>query len=613
MKKYLSKTFFLLLIIFWVFTYITEASFAAETADKNQATDDTAEATVAKVGYLENVLLEKSSGKERINLIVSQQPTINVETQTNGGLLIKLENMFAPENMRHQFGEGELNNILYVTPVQQLVNGKQWLYLSVNIKEIVPYSIKQEGQSVLIDFNVSGLPEKKSPVSPVVIKEAPKVTEKKKIVAKVTAETPKKTDDVVESEAAKVKPIKKEPIKRYTDRMISIDFQDADIKSVFRLMAEYGNISIVSGDDVKGNITLSMKNVPWEQALDTILDVNGLAKKQMGDVISVITLERKKKDEADKLKAEDDQHKAEDIRKERDTKLLAEKGKLRQILIEAKIVEAKEEFIRNLGVTWGLGNQQSISGGTYGLGITGGSNTSTTNPYYQAFPTQILQSGGLSPISTQPPITSLYQAAVNFPSALASPTLGVIFGGATGFLEAQLQALESTNTGKVISAPKVVTMDNVKAIIKQGTDVPYVTPASGTSPATVTFKEAVLKLEVKPKITEEGRISMEIIASNDVPDYTKATILQGNPPINKNDVESNIVVQDGDTVVIGGVSTSNDQTIVSGVPWLQKIPILGWLFKTENIDNTKDQLLIFITPKILKGSGFVESAGKTTN
>ena len=557
---------------------------------------------------MENVLLEKSSGKERINLSVSQQPTINVETQTNGNLLIKLENMFAPENMRHQFGEGELNNILYVTPVQQLVDGKQWLYLSVNIKEIVPYSIKQEGQSVLIDFNVSGLPEKKSPVSPVVIEETPKVKEKKKIVAKVTAETPKKTDDIAESEAAKVKPIKKEPIKRYTDRMISIDFQDADIKSVFRLMAEYGNISIVSGDDVKGNITLSMKNVPWEQALDTILDVNGLAKKQMGDVISVITLERKKKDEADKLKAEDDQHKAEDIRKERDTKLLAEKGKLRQILIEAKIVEAKEEFIRNLGVTWGLGNQQSISGGTYGLGLSGGTSTLQTNSIRQAYPPQIPFLN-----SSVTPGTALTMAAVNLPAAVASPTLGVVFGGATGFLEAQLQALESTNTGKIISAPKVVTMDNVKATIKQGADVPYVTPASGTSPATVTFKEAVLKLEVKPRITEEGRISMEIIASNDVPDYTKATILQGNPPINKNDVESTIVVQDGDTVVIGGVSTSNDETIVSGVPWFQKIPILGWLFKTESIDNTKDQLLIFITPKILKGSGFVESAGKTTN
>ncbi len=552
--------------------------------------------------------MEKSSGKERINLIVSQQTTINVETQTNGSLLIKLENMFAPENMRRQFGEGELNNILHVTPVQQLVDGKQWIYLSVNLKKIVPYSIKQEGQSVLIDFNVSSLPEKKSPVSPVVIEETPKVTEKKKIVAKVATETAKKTDDIAASEEAKVKPIKKETVKRYTDRMISIDFQDADIKSVFRLMAEYGDISIVSGDDVKGNVTLSMKNVPWEQALDTILDINGLAKKQMGDVISVMTLERKKKDEADKVSAEENQRKAEDTRKERETKLLADKRKLRQILIEAKIVEATEEFIRNVGVTWGVGNQQSISGGTYGLGLSGGSSTLQTNSIRQAYPPQI---GLLN--SSVTPATTLSMAAVNLPAAVAGPTLGIVFGGATGFLEAQIAALESNNRGKLISSPKVVTMDNVKAIIKQGADVPYVTPASGNSPATVTFKEAVLKLEVKPKITDEGKISMEIIASNDVPDYTKATILQGNPPINKNDMESTVVVQDGDTVVIGGVSTTNEQKLVTGVPWFQKIPILGWLFKTENVDNTNTQLLIFITPKILKGSGFTESAEKIIN
>ena len=146
-------------------------------------------------------------------------------------------------------------------------------------------------------------------------------------------------------------------------------------------MAEYGNISIVSGDDVKGNVTLTMKNVPWDQALDTILDVNGLAKKQMGDVISVMTLERKKKDEGDKVKAED-----QTIAREQ--KLLAEKGKLRQISIEAKIVEATEDFIRNIGVTWGFGNRQSING-TYGLGVVGGSNPLQGNPYQATYPPQI--------------------------------------------------------------------------------------------------------------------------------------------------------------------------------------------------------------------------------
>jgi type IV pilus assembly protein PilQ len=151
-------------------------------------------------------------------------------------------------------------------------------------------------------------------------------------------------------------------------------------------------------------------------------------------------------------------------------------------------------------------------------------------------------------------------------------------------------------------------MEGIKAIIKQGAEIPYTTPASGTSPATVSFKDALLSLEVTPKITDEGKISMEIKASNDSPDY--ANEVQGNPPINKSEVESKVVISDGDTIVIGGVMMSDEEKSVSGWPFLQKIPILGWLFKTEDISNTKKQLLIFVTPKILKGNSFKEASGK---
>lgn len=535
----------------------------------------------AETGYLENVILEKLPGKERIKLIVSAQPTaINVESQTNGNLVFKLEDMLVPENLRHSFGENGLDNISRVAlPLQQSPEGKQSAYLSVNIKEIVPYVVKQEGKNIYIDFNVSDLPEKKKGVSTV-------------------------------SSSGRAPVVKRGAITRNTDKYVSLDFQDADIKSVLRLMAEYGNMSIVSGDDVKGNVTLTMKNVPWEQALDTILDVNGLAKKKMGDVISVMTLAKKKKDEEDKSKAEEDQRKAEDLRKDRELKVLVEKGLLKQILIEAKIVEATENFTRNLGVQWGLGSNQSVSGGDYGLGISGGSSTSNTRQYSQTYPSQIpwFTAGG----------TQLSMGAVNFPSLATTaqyPALGVVFGGANAFLEVQLAALEETSNGKIISAPKIVTMEGVKATIKQGTEVPYVTPASGTSPATISFKEALLKLEVTPKITDEGKISMEIKANNDQPDYTKAIEINStlNPPIKKSEIDSKVVVHNGDTVVIGGVLKSTDNKDVSGLPWLQKIPVLGWLFKTENITKDKTQLLIFITPKILQGSDFAGKLGKNIN
>jgi type IV pilus assembly protein PilQ len=449
---------------------------------------------------------------------------------------------------------------------------------------------------LFIDFNVSGLGKKKTSASP-------KITAKKKVIAKVSAETAKKTDDIAESEGVNVKPIRKEAIKK--NRIISIDFQEADIRSVLRLMAEYGDISIVSSDEVKGNVTLSMKNVPWDQALDTILEVNSLTKKQTDNIITVTTLERKKKDEADKVKAADDKNKADDERKAREQKMLAEKGLLKQVLIEAKIVEASEDFVRTIGVQWGFGTQQTIrAGSTYGLGVTGGSNTSTANAKTQYYPPQI---GFTDPTTSK----SLTMAAVNFPSTVASPAIGLVFGGATGFLETQLAALETNGTGKLISAPKVVTMEGIKAIIKQGAEVPYTTPASGTSPATVSFKEALLKLEVTPKITDEGKISMEIKASNDSPDYQNE--VQGNPPIKKSEVESKVVISDGDTVVIGGVMETNETLSDSGWPFLQKIPVLGWLFKTEDKETHKKQLLIFVTPKILKGDTFKESAEKIIN
>ncbi len=597
MKKSLSRII-PVFIVFWIFVYNPGISPSAENADQRNTPDKKSETAAAKVGYLENVLFEKLPGKERINLVVSQQPVINVSTQADGSLLVKLENMFAPDNLRGSLGEGSLVNILRVQPLQQLLDGKQFIYLTIDLKENVPYAIRQEEKNIFIDFNISSLVEKK-PVESLVAKgKNKKSSAKKKDVEKISEETATFSDDADINEA---KPAKKIISRRNTDRLITLDFQDADIKTVLRLMAEYGNTSIVSGDDVKGKVTLTIKNVPWEQALDSILDIHGLTKKQMGDVISVMTLERKKKDEGDKVKAEEDQRKVEEQRKERELKILVDKGKLRQILIEAKIVEASELFVRNLGIQWGFANSQSV--GSYGLGVSGGSNPLSTNSQKFSYPPEIT---GTS-LSTTP----LTMAAVNFAGAVASPTLGLVFGNALGFIEAQLSAMEQNQTGKIISSPKVVTMDGVKAVIKQGDEVPYVTPGAVGSPATVTFKEAVLKLEVKPQITEEGKISMEIKATNDTPDYAQGASLGGNPPIRKNEVESKIVVQDGDTLVIGGVSRTQEDETVTGIPWFYKIPVLGWLFKTENVKKQKRQLLIFITPKIIGGAGFLGGLEKT--
>ncbi len=546
MRKYLSRII-PVLIVLWVFLYTPAGVVTGSGAPDN-------------VGYLENILLEKQPGREKVILEVSQLPTnIPASLQGDNSLLIRLENLYAPNHLRETI-KGNLLNVTDVRAEQKTEQGKPWVYLTIRFRENTPYSVVPEGKKVIVDFNISGVASKLVQPS--------------------------------EAAAGEKQPAQPESVKRYTDRIISLDFQDADIKSVLRLMAEYGNMSIISGEDVKGTVSLTMKNVPWTQALDSILDVKGLTKKQMGDVISVMTLERKKKDESDKKAAEADQVAAEETRKARDQKLLVEKGKLRQIMIEAKIVEASEDFIRDLGIQWGGGNSQNIAG-AYGLGISGATNPDASlRPMSYPFPPEI------NPAMTM--------AAVNMPTYLAGPTLGLVFGGAHGFIEAQLQALEKTTQGKIISSPRVVTMDDVKAIIKQGEEIPYVTPPTTSSPSTVAFKDALLKLEVKPKITDDNRISMDIKASNDRPDYTQVTKEQPNPAIIKNEVEAKVVVKDGDTVVIGGVAKIDDSNVTAGVPWFYKIPVLGWLFKTENIKLKKRQLLVFITPKILTESGYLE-------
>jgi type IV pilus assembly protein PilQ len=321
-----------------------------------------------------------------------------------------------------------------------------------------------------------------------------------------------------------------------------------------------------------------MKNVPWDQALDTILDTNGLVMKQMGDVITVMTLEKVQKDEAMRKAGEEARREAEKIHKEAEQKLLVEKGKLRQISIEAKIVEVMTSFSRNLGIYWGAGYQGHWNNANFG--ILGG-----TNP----------EISGVTSLPTGVGLTGS-SLAVNFPTSIAAPSIGMVIGGTQAVLDAQLAALETTGKGKIISSPKVITLDGINAIIKQGEEIPY-KKLDESGNTTIEFKEAVLKLDVVPTITPDDRISMKVNAQNDYADWAKQ--IEGNPPIVTSAVESKIVVIDGDTIVVGGIYKMTETKNTSGVPWFSKIPILGWLFKYETKTREKREILIFITPRIV--------------
>jgi type IV pilus assembly protein PilQ len=464
--------------------------------------------------------------------------------------------MYVPDDLKKKITEGDLKAIEGVYATQTKSGEKPVTAINIVLKDTLPHLVREVGNELIVDIDTATVSQ-----SFTMTKE----------VERIQATQP-------EASKKEIKVEKKEG-KVYQGQKLTADFQDANIRSVFRLIAEVSGLNIVAGDDVRGNVTMRLNEVPWDQALETILDVQALGTKVQGNVIVVMP--------ADKIK------KAEEMRLKEDVS----RGKLKQISIEAQIIEANESFIKQLGVQWGGGLWTTANGVT--LGALGGSagyatqtvgaTTTGATTIQQSFPNGV--GFGNSNL------------AVNFPYTFANtPLLGVVAGGSNFVISAQIHALESSSEGKIISSPKVTTLDNVKATIKQGEEVPYVTESTsgGVVTRTVQFKEAVLKLDVKPTITPEGKISMEIKATNDRPDYTRS--IQGNPPIIKNEVDSTVVVHNGDTIVIGGIYKSENENLTSGVPGLYKVPILGWLFKAENEQRTKREILIFITPKIVPDS-----------
>ncbi|MFA5181913.1 MAG: secretin and TonB N-terminal domain-containing protein [Syntrophales bacterium] len=539
---------------------------------KGEGTGAVAPAT--PTGYLENILFEKLTGKERVTIMASRQAGVQVEKLAGKSIAVKMDNMFAPTDLRKPLGEGALNNVIRAVPEQSVTVGKQTVSVVIDLREAVPYSVRQEGNLVIVDFNVAALPA----VAAAAATTPPPMLQG---AGKATAETGNKAEVAL---APGLSPQVAVP----SGKIMSVDFQDADIRGVLRLLAEQGNVNIVASPEVKGNVTVRMDNVPWEQVLATILDISGLTQKRSGDVISVMTTERAKKDDADRIATLKSRQEDEKVRKEAANKEAQEKGKLEQLMIEAKILEVSDSFLRDLGVRWGAGVSTAIGGSdgagnrNYSMGLLGGTQNLST------------------PITTLTTGTAL--TVDSLAMALGSstvPTLGIILGGSNAVLNAQITASEANSTARVLSSPRVLTQNTQKAVIEQGEEIPVVTPGTSTNPATTSYKKATLQLEVTPEIKPENHILLTIKAKNDRPNRAEKDA-QGNYPVITSSVDSKVVVRDGDTVVIGGILKTDDTKSTSGVPWLSQIPVLGWLFKYESITKTKKELLIFVTPRIIK-------------
>lgn len=567
----------LLISSLWVFPGMFSAWNAMAETQTPVAAVDVAGKPMTDIGFLENVTLVRAKSKESITCVATKISAFKVEEKAENSILLKLENLQVPESLLRPFSDDAMINVRQVLAEHKIIEGKPWVYMTIDLNQPVPYSVRQEGQNVVVDFNVSSLV-------------ASAATDKKGTLEKTASRSleEQKKKKTADNQATRNNSVVDEsPSTMHTSQKISLDFQDADIHAVLRLLAETGGVSIVAGPDVKGSVSVNMKNVPWDQALETILYIHGLVKKDMGDVISVMTLEKKRKEDETRKAAEKAQAEAEATKKDQEKQAMAERGKLKQISIEAKIIEATDSFMRDLGVTWGGAFNAKIGGHTYQTAFgTGNTKPGTAMPTSYSYPSGLLDTSAM--------------AAVNLPSAVTGPSLGFVIGGANAVLEAQLSAYENTTMLKIISSPKVTTMDGVKAIIKQGEEIPYTTVenSGGTVTKTVTFKDAFLKLEVTPTITPDGRISMQINATNDRKGEEIDTT-NHNYAIAKSEIGSKVVVEDGTTIVMGGVSKVTDSTVVTGVPWLLRIPVLGWLFKQDKIDKERKQMLVFITPKII--------------
>ncbi len=419
--------------------------------------------------------------------------------------------------------------------------------------------------------------------------------------------------------------------KKYIGQRISMDFKDADLSNVFRIVAEVSNLNIVTTDDVKGKVSLRLVNVPWDQALDIVLKSKGLGAKQEGNILRIAPLKTLRDEEKARLDAQKEVEKlqatlegvvetipvnygkASDMQT-KVKELLSEGGKMQiddrtnvlvvrdlrknvdavralvgtldtatpQVLIEARIVEVDTTFTRELGVQWG-GLKQGMANG-YFAGVSG---TQEADGTFQS---------GLA-IGADANVFANY--AVNLPAAVAQGAGGGIeFGITKGLfrLDLVLTALEASGKGKVISSPKVVTIDNKEAVIEQGTQIPYSTvSASGTN---IQFIDATLSLKVTPHITPEGSIIMKVEAKNDSPGATAGTT--GQLAINKKKATTEVLVRDGETAVIGGILQISRNEARAAVPWFSKIPILGYLFRKDTTSSSNRELLIFISPKVLK-------------
>lgn len=457
-----------------------------------------------------------------------------------------------------------------------------------------------------------------------------------------------------------VKPVKEDPNRLpggqggqgYRGEKLSFNFQNVEVRAALQAIADISGLNIITSDSVGGNLTLRLKEVPWDQALDVILQAKGLDMRKNGTVLWIapkeellskekLELEQKAQiSDLEPLRSEIFQlnyQKADSFRtvfgldaaggsgaSDGKNRVLSKRGSAvidprtnqlfvtdiaskiedirrlivktdvasKQVLIEARLVEANDGFSRNLGAKLGVSDLRTQRGGDSGYEVSGN--------------TRVAVSGNLNGVATttgQPANASDAAASstlVNLPAASlggvnpSSIAFSLFSSAANRFLNLELSALEADSKGKIISSPRVLTADRTVAVVEQGVELPY-QQATSSGATSVTFKKANLRLEVTPQITPDGNVILEVDINKD----SKGESTTAGFAVNTQHVKTSVMVENGGTVVLGGIYTQTDTNDASKVPFLGDVPVLGYLFKTTSVATAKTELLVFITPKIV--------------
>lgn len=441
-----------------------------------------------------------------------------------------------------------------------------------------------------------------------------------------------------------IKPIVEDPNKLvqgsktgYSGEKLSLNFQNVEVRAVLEVLAEFTGLNIIASDSVGGNLTLRLKDVPWDQALDIILHSKGLSMRKSGSVIWIapsdelatkekLELEaRSQISELEPVRTESFQmkyQKAAEVQKilsDEKQKILSKRGSVvidartnilfvqdtpskledirklinqidvpvKQVMIDSRIVEASNTFSKNLGVRLAIPNRT--------LRDPNATTQIATTGHLEDF-TNLFPSTG-TPVTKYPTNLSVNLAASSINSVQAG-ALAMIFSNAvTGALHLELSALQADGKGKVISNPRVVTADQMEAVIEDGTEIPYL-QASSSGATSISFKKAVLSLKVKPQITPDDNIIMDLKINKD----TRGTNTIAGPAIDTKQITTQVLVENGGTVVIGGIYRQELNDTVNKIPLLGDIPVVGFMFRNKEQRDDKNELLIFVTPRILKES-----------